>query len=230
MIDILIFALIAAFLVFRLRSVLGRRTGHERPRRPPFSPPGQRGEHQGAEHPGPEARPTDNVVQLPERSRDEPAAPGDAASSVKAGLTQIQIADPDFNPRNFLQGARMAFGMIVEAFAKGDTATLRPLLSDDLYDAFSTAIRGRLAEGEKHETSVKSIKSAEILEARMDGRTAFVTVKFVSEQVIAVRDEQGDVIEGDAEAPIEVTDIWTFARNTRASDPNWILVETRTPN
>jgi predicted lipid-binding transport protein (Tim44 family) len=120
--------------------------------------------------------------------------------------------------------------MIVEAFANGDTATLRPLLSDDLFDEFGTEIRRRAAEGETHESRIVALREAELLEARMEGRTAYITVKFVSDQINAVRDDNGEVIEGDPETPIEVVDIWTFARNTRASDPNWTLVETRTPN
>ena len=215
--DILIFALIAGFLIFRLRSVLGRRTGHEQQRPTPYSP---RDQH-------PEPRASDNVVALPERGRTlEDAAGGDLASE----LTQIKIADPSFEESTFVQGAQMAFGMIVEAYAAGDTASLRPLLSDDLYDSFSEAIRSRIAEGEVLETSIERILSADIIEANLDGRTALVTVKFVSRQLIVTRDSDGAVVEGDPEQTQEITDIWTFARNTRATDPNWMLVETRSSN
>ncbi len=216
-IDILIFALIAGFLIFRLRSVLGRRTGHEQQRPTPYTQRDQR----------PESRVPDNVVALPERSRTlEDAAGGDLGSE----LTQIKIADPSFDEGTFAQGAQMAFGMIVEAYAAGDTTSLRPLLSDDLYDGFSEAIRTRLAEGEVLETRIERILSADIIEANLDGRTAFVTVKFVSRQVIVTRDEEGEVVDGDPDQTQEITDIWTFARNTRATDPNWLLVETRSSN
>lgn len=232
LIDILIFAMIAAFLVFRLRSVLGRRTGNERQRPNPFAGAQQ----QGGANSG-DARPADNVVSLPERgerdrSREaaEPASGAGQPGSLAAGITQIKIADPSFEESAFVQGAQIAFGMIVEAFARGDTATLRPLLSDELYDEFSSAIRSRLAAGHTLETKIERIASLNLLEARMDGRTALVTAKIVSRQINATRDEQGHVIEGDAETPAEVTDIWTFARNTRSKDPNWVLVETRTPN
>jgi predicted lipid-binding transport protein (Tim44 family) len=218
--DILLFAVIAAFLVFRLRNVLGRRTGLEQRRQNPLASPPRA--------PDPRAEPSDNVVTLPERPRD--AAPPVAEPGAATGLTQIKIADRSFNERGFLDGARAAFGMIVDAFARGDTGTLRPLLSDDLYDEFSEAIRARLASGETLEHKIESIESAEILEARMDGRTAYVTVKFVTRQTNATRDAQGAVTDGNPDKVIEVTDIWTFARNTRASDPNWTLVETRTPN
>jgi len=216
-VEILIFAMIAAFLVYRLRSVLGRRTGEERQRPNPFT-----------------ARPNnqpDNVVAMPNRERPVPnAAPSpDEPVSLATALEQIKAADPSFDEKYFLQGARGAFQMIVEAFAKGDTATLRPLLSDEVYDNFARAVRERQAAGETLETRIETITDADVVEARMDGRTALVTVKFVSEQMNVVRNSAGAVVDGDPNAVVEAVDVWTFARNTRASDPNWSLVETRTP-
>lgn len=221
-IEILIFAMIAAFLVYRLRSVLGRKHGEERQRPNPFAaPPARNG--QAAQ---------DNVVHLPERGRmpDIPVAAPDEPQSLAASIAQIRGADPSFDEKRFLEGATAAFGMIVDAFAKGETATLRPLLSDDVYDKFATAIRDRQSAGETLETRVERIVEADVIEARLDGRTAFVTVKIVSDQMNVTRDAQGAVVDGDAEKVVEVIDIWTFARNTRSRDPNWALVETRTPN
>ena len=214
-IEIVIFAMIAAFLVYRLRSVLGRRTGEEQQRPNPFTP-----------------RPSmpDNVVPMPGRDRPAPnadVAPDEPVSLV-AALAQIKGADPNFDEKYFLQGARGAFQMIVEAFAKGDTAALRPLLSDEVYENFARAVRERQAAGETLETRIERITDADVVEARLDGRTALVTVKFVSEQMNVVRNAAGEVVDGDPEAVVEATDIWTFARNTRARDPNWSLVETRT--
>ncbi|WP_448205216.1 Tim44/TimA family putative adaptor protein [Azospirillum sp. sgz302134] len=214
-VEIVIFAMIAAFLVYRLRSVLGRRTGEERQRPNPFSP------RTGL---------PDNVVPMPGRDRPAPAAAPspDEPVSLHAALVQIAAADPSFEEKHFLQGARGAFQMIVEAFAKGDTATLRPLLADDVYDNFARAIRERQAAGETLETRIERIADADVVEARMDGRTALVTVKFVSEQMNVVRNRDGAVVDGDPKAVVEAVDVWTFARNTRASNPNWSLVETRT--
>lgn len=242
---ILIFAAIAAFLVLRLRSVLGRRTGEEQERRTPFSgPSSERSDREAADQRRGERH--DNVVSMPERNRRDESAdadevpdaevPGaeeagdDGRRSLAAGLNQVRAADPSFDAGQFAHGARLAFAMIVEAYAKGDTGTLRPLLSDDLYDAFSAAIRERLNQGESLETRVLRMKSADILEARMEGRTALVTVKFVTDQTNVTRGRDGEIVDGDPDEPSEVVDIWTFARNTRASDPNWLLVETRTPN
>lgn len=223
-IDIVILGMIAAFLIYRLRSVLGRRTGHERPRHQnqPYGGPGKPGGDR-----------SDNVVDLPGRDRQAPPPPPVDApvadAGVEHGLTQIKIADPSFNERQFLEGAQAAFGMIVEAYAAGDTGTLRPLLSDDLYDAFSEAIRDRLQRNETLETELKRMKDVTLVDARMDGRHAFVTVKFVTDQINVTRDAQGEVVEGDPDEAAEVVDLWTFSRNTRAADPNWLLVETATP-
>src|SRR5690606_38928923 len=126
--------------------------------------------------------------------------------------------DRSFDERAFMEGARAAFKIIVEAYARGDTATLRPLLADDLYDEFSRAIRERIAARHTMEETVESIEAADIIEARMEGRTAFITVKFTSRQTSVTRDEAGTVVEGDPETSIEAVDIWTFARNTRSSD------------
>lgn len=216
-VEIVIFAMIAAFLVYRLRSVLGRRTGEERQRPNPYSP------RTGA---------PDNVVPLPGRDRPAPApvtAPGEPLS-LAASIDQIGAADPSFDEKQFLQGARAAFPMIVEAFARGDTATLRPLLADDVYDNFARAIRARQSAGETLETHVVRVVDADVAEARMDGRTALLTVRLVSEQTNVLRDRDGAVVDGDPNAPETVEDVWTFARNTRSSDPNWSLVETRTPH
>ncbi len=219
--DIILMGLIALFLVIKLRSVLGRRTGHERPRVNPYSQ---------AQRQADEAN-DDNIVTLPHRIESDPQLETDGpGGSLNAQLAQIRALDPNFNPHDFVDGARVAFRMIIEAFANGDTGTLRPLLGDELYDGFSSAIRERLANDQRLETSIRDMKDVDLIDAKMDGRTAMVTVKFVSEQVSVTRDADGNVIDGDPDEVIEVIDIWTFARNTRSNDPNWTLVETDTPN
>lgn len=221
--DLVLYAMVAGLLVYRLRSVLGRRTGEERQRPNPF---GNRPANQDA---------ADNVINLPDRMRagTAPAATPvvDAGpASLAAGLAQIKAADPTFDEKQFLQGARAAFLMIVEAFARGDTATLRPLLSDDVYENFASAIRDRAAAGETLETKVLEIKDVDILEAGVDKRVATVLIKFVTEQTNLVSNAAGTVIDGDPNRSLEVVDLWTFSRNTRSRDPNWFLVETNTPN
>jgi predicted lipid-binding transport protein (Tim44 family) len=217
--DIIIFAMVAAFLVLRLRSVLGRRTGTEKPRE--FRPLGK-----------PLVKPgSDNVVSLTDgaRVREDLAPPpsGPRAATPEAGLAQIRNADPTFDPAAFVQGAGGAFEIIVSAFAGGDTSTLRPLLSDEVYERFAEAIRQRVAAKETLGTHLVTMKGAEIDEAELNGRTAFVTVKFVSDQINVTRAADGTIVDGSPDRVIEKTDFWTFARNTRSQDPNWLLVATR---
>lgn len=124
-------------------------------------------------------------------------------------------------------GARTAFEMIVQAFAEGDTELLQNLLNDEVYNNFLQAIRAREAEGQTLENTLVRIRGAEAIEAYIEGRTAFITVKITSEQVNVTRDAEGEVVEGDPNHIAEVTDIWTFGRDIRARDPNWELVATR---
>jgi predicted lipid-binding transport protein (Tim44 family) len=212
--DIILFAMVAGFLILRLRSVLGRRTGHERRQNPVLRP---------AETPG------DNLVALASRrpgaaaSTVATAAPTDA---VAAGLEQIRGADREFDPAQFLEGARIAFETIVAAFAAGDKARLRPLLSSEVYDQFAAAIDERISARETLETQIQRLKQLDITEAERTGGVARITAKFVSDQVNVLRAHDGSVVDGDPDRPIEKTDFWSFSRDTGSSDPNWVLVAT----
>lgn len=228
-IDILFFAMVAAFIALRLRSVLGRRTGHER-RRTGFPAPRPNGADPKADAKGG----ADNVVALPDRSsastEADPAIADLAEGNVKTGLTQIRLADPAFDLNQFLAGARAAFEMIVEAYAAGEKDALRPLLADDVFAGFGGAIDQRRADGQTLDTQLIAIRDAEVVEAGMHDSRARISVRFSTEQVNVVRDAESNVVEGDPATAEEVVDIWTFERDTRSDDPNWALVETRTPN
>ncbi len=223
--DIILLAVIAAFLILRLRSVLGRRTGHDQP--PKYDPFRDRRKDESAE---------DKVIQLPDRADKTVAEDSDfeaqtaAASPVEQGLTQIKLADRSFDVDGFLEGSRVAFEMIVAAFAKGDTKALRPLLSNDVFEDFAGAIKARDAANEVLETTLVGIGQSDIIEAELQGKTAFVTIKFVTDQINVTRDEEGEVVDGDPSNMTSVTDIWAFARNTRSRDPNWTLVATGSSN
>jgi predicted lipid-binding transport protein (Tim44 family) len=143
-----------------------------------------------------------------------------------AGAAAIRRADPSFDPERFVDGAKMAFEMIVTAFAKGDEKALEPLLAPNVFESFVADIRRRRESGETRETSVAGIRQARIHEARLEGREARVTVLIVSEQINVTRDRSGNVIDGDPKTAETVSDLWTFARDTRSRDPNWQLVET----
>jgi predicted lipid-binding transport protein (Tim44 family) len=222
--DIILFAAIAAFLILRLRSVLGRRTGHN-----------QSSKHDPFRDRRKEESSDEKVIQLPDRANpdeaEDMAAIGvTAGSPVEQGLTQIKLADRSFNSKAFISGTKMAFEMIVSAFSEGDSKTLRPLLSNDVFDDFSGAIKAREERNETLESTLVGISEADIIEAELQGKTAFVTIKFVSEQINITRDAQGEPVDGDSSGVSSVTDIWTFARNTRSRDPNWTLVATGSSN
>ena len=139
-------------------------------------------------------------------------------------------ADPGFDPGQFLDGAKAAYEMIVMAFAQGDEAMLEELLGPDVNDGFQRAIRERESRGEKLESNLVGIDKADIIEAEVKNRTAYVTIKFVSELISVTRDSDGEVIEGDPKKVREVTDIWTFAREVASKNPNWKLVATEAAN
>jgi predicted lipid-binding transport protein (Tim44 family) len=211
--DIVLFAAVAGFLLLRLRSVLGRRTGNERRRGDPFAAP----------KPLP-VQPTQPIANGPVID----ATPQPVAAAL-TGIAALQAADPSFDEGSFLNGARGAFQIIVKAFAAGDAVALEPLLNKDVYGAFVEAIRARQAAKETLQTTLVSIKSATLVEATVEGASGLITVKLVSDQINATRAADGRVVEGDAEKVVEKTDFWTFSRPLRARDPNWILVATHSP-
>jgi predicted lipid-binding transport protein (Tim44 family) len=220
--DIILFAMVAAFLVLRLRSVLGRRTGQER--RP--DPVLRRAEAPAADKLADKVG--DKVVSLGNLNQAAPApviapTPPDA---VAAGLERIRAADPAFDPAQFLEGARLAFEMVVGAFAEGDKSRLRSLLSDDVYRPFAAAVDERSAAGETLETRIIGLKGLDVTEADLAGRMASITVKFVSDQINVLRAHDGSIVDGDPDNAIEKTDFWSFSRDTGSSDPNWVLVAT----
>ena len=246
---ITILSLAAALFVFwKLRSVLGTRNGNE-----PAPPPVDQRSNDVRVRRRPERpadRSDDNVVTLPrgeradraehaaevaEREADASArAAGRAAilrhadgdDDLRRGLEAIAEADGRFDPDEFLDGARMAYEMIVTGFADGDKATLRNLLAPEVYESFAAVIDERRERGETVQASFVGIENAGIVEAGMQGHEAHVTVAFVSQMVSATIDKSGEVIDGDPEEVAEVTDRWTFARSVRSDDPNWNLVAT----
>ena len=226
----IIFLLLAVFIFLRLRSVLGQRTGRERP---PLSA------RDALRTPA-----SDNkVVTLPARTNgaaakavdgdEEPSPPAEPwqgvaepGSPAAAGLGAIAAEDPSFDAKHFLTGARAAYEMVVTAFAEGDRRSLKNILSRDVYDGFETAIKDREGRGETVESRFVSLDKAEITAAELRGRTAHVTARFVSQLVSATRDRNGAVIDGSPDKVTEVTDVWTFARDLSSRDHNWKLVAT----
>jgi len=218
--DIIFFALVAAFIIFRLSRKLGSRPDNTRvgPNRSDNADSG------------------DNVVSMLNRDIPEiESASDDAlgtddtddAALAAAGIAEIRLQDPAFDANQFLAGAKFAYEAVVTAFAAGDRETLGKLLTRDVLENFSGAIDEREERGETLETTVVGVSSADVVDARMAGRTAEVTVKFVTELMNVIRDATGALPPGKSDSVRVVTDVWTFVRDVRASDPNWALAETR---
>jgi predicted lipid-binding transport protein (Tim44 family) len=222
----LVFLGLAVFVIFKLRSVLGERTGAEPP---PFE--GLRRDAQ------PQSR-DDKIVTLPPRE-SEGGIPGEAPAStfrwegfaepgsdLARGFDAVAALDPTFQPRTFAAGAKAAYEMIVTAFNNGDRKTLKGLLSRENFEAFSQDITEREARGETVQATFVSIDKAEITRAVTNGRMAELTVTFVSQMISATKDKTGAIVDGSLDKVASVTDAWTFARDTGTRDPNWRLVAT----
>lgn len=218
-IDIILLAMVAGFIVLRLRNVLGRRTGHEPGRDGPQEAPVRRsGENVVNLPPGPARRPAPQSIDI------EPAYQG---TPLEAGMVALKMADPSFSAEGFLQGAAKAFEMIVAAYAKNDLDTLRGLLSPDVYAQFARAIQEREERGETFTSELVVLKPPRFESVDMRGSAAHIAVIFQSEQSNVTRDKDGKVIEGSPDHVESVTDVWTFSRDTNSRDPNWMLVATR---
>ena len=216
-VDLVLLGMIAAFLVLRLRSVLGKRTGFERPPMPQQTP---------------QPPPIPTAGPIIEGRAEPPPQPGkvatvpDPASRSGQALAAMGGIDRGFHPAGFLAGAEKAFRMIVASFAMGDKATLRRLLADDTYAAFEQAMVARDTRGHTQVSEVKGIEAMTIEAAALHGSVADVTVRIVSDQISLTRDKN-DVIVIGAEAVTEITDLWTFERDLRQPDPTWRLVAAR---
>ncbi|KPH75092.1 Tim44/TimA family putative adaptor protein [Bosea vaviloviae] len=231
----LVFLALAVFVAWKLRSVLGQKTGHEQPPTDPFArretPP-----LRPDQAPPADAK-RDNVIRLPGAAANDPAAApmpsadrwSDIAppeSPIIAGIDAVVRQEPSFNPREFLGGAKAAYETIVTAFARGDRKMLKGLLAKEVYEGFEQAITDREKRSEKAESNFVSIDKAEITAVDVKGKMAQVTIAFVSQLISVTRDAAGAVVDGSAESVSTVNDIWTFSRQLGSRDPNWLLVAT----
>jgi len=229
----IIFLALAVFIFLRLRSVLGQRTGSERP---PYD--------RAAPNVVQRTQDNNNVVPMPGAVIDQaPLAPSadvapadrwkgvaEPGTPLSAGLDAIVAQDSSFDPRHFLSGARSAYEMIVLAFANGDRRALKDLLSSEVYESFESVIKDREKHEQKTETRFVSIDKAELVGAEARDRAAQLTVRFVSQMITATRDKAGTIVDGSADTVADITDVWTFARDITSRDPNWKLVGTGSAN
>jgi predicted lipid-binding transport protein (Tim44 family) len=228
----LFFLIVAALIFLNLRSVLGKRTGNEKP---PFDPYNR------------DQRPVDSQTQSPDDGkvitlprRDQQQAPGEtfnryqaiddfvpAGTDLNDKLRRVFDVDPTFEPRQFVDGAKVAYEMIVQGFAEGDRKSLKTLLSNEVYQGFDQAISQREKAGQTVKSTFVGVEKAEISDARLDGSEVTIIMRVVSQLISATYDAAGAVVEGNAESVAEVIDSWSFARDTRSRDPNWKLVQTQ---
>ncbi|MGH6836373.1 MAG: Tim44/TimA family putative adaptor protein [Methylocella sp.] len=231
----IVFALLAAFVVWKLRSVLGTRNGAEKPPGNPFArrAPGGAGARRGDAD---SSEPGNRVIPLP-GAAEPPVAPAkddrwkpnaEPGSKAWAGLDAIAAADPAFAIKPFADGAKSAYEMIVTAFAEGNREVLRNLLSAEVFESFAAALAAREKRGEKVTTTFVSIDKVMIDDAGLNGRIAEIKIHFTAQMITATRDQAGTVIDGSADKVVQIDDIWTFARDTRSRDPNWKLAATET--
>ena len=216
MLDIILLAMLAGFIILRLRSELGKKTGNE---------------------PLPPAAPRASGDTARAASRDDTKADGHGADNnvidmeedpaLRKGYQQIRRADSSFDLPTFMEGAQAAYEMILEAFWAGDRETLRSFLDDSVYGQFSAALDAREQNGYRVENKLIDVAKAEVISAQLLDRSAELTVHFTAEIVAVTKDADGNLIEGDLSDAVEVNDRWTFARDTRSRDPNWTLVATR---
>jgi predicted lipid-binding transport protein (Tim44 family) len=225
----IIFLALAVFIFLRLRSVLGQRTGSERP---PYDR-AARNVVQGA--------PDNKVIPVPGSVIEQaPLAPNadvavsadrwkgvaEPGTALAQGLDAVAVIDSSFDPKHFLSGARSAYEMIVQAFANGDRRALKDLLSTEVYESFESAIKDRERQERKTETRFVSIDKAELVGAEARDRTSQLTVRFVSQMISVTRDKAGAIVDGNPDKVTDITDVWTFARDVTSRDPNWKLVGT----
>ena len=213
LVEIVVLAMIAGFVALRLVSVLGRRTGHEQPLAHPL-----------------DRAPADRLgdpLATPER-RDQATILADSNIEARAvdGVRAIVAADPGFDVSRFLEGAQSAYAMVLDAFWKGDAATLETLVDDSVVAEFTTAIEERVANGVTLDNRLVRVDRAVITDASLNGMTAQVTVRFDADLVAVTRDAKGDIVAGSTSDAVATHDVWTFSRHVRASDPNWLLVTT----
>ncbi len=211
--DIIIYAAVAVILVVWLSRVLGTRSGAERKRPNPFVD-------------APQSGTPVSVTALPQAAQAMPQQTV-SGTALDAALVQIALADRAFDPARFTDNAKDAFALVVTAFADADLETLKDLLAPPVYASFAAAIEQRKSAGQKVTTEVHRVGDAKIIAARLDGKTAHVTLRFKADETYVLADASGKVLAGHPDRIVTMTDVWTFTRDVKSSDPRWFVSETR---
>lgn len=223
MLDFLILLALAVFFFSRLKNVLGKTVDDDMPSSPkPRHPLQEAAEKRAAEA----ERMTEGERETQAAAEDAPILSAIANPDITEGLAAIKAVDHGFSVKHFLTGSRMAFEMILKAYHEGDKATLKPLLSKEIMEDFAEGMSARAGANRHEESTLVSIKQADVVKAAIKGKKAEIAVRFVSEQISVVRDQDGNIVEGDPSKSELVTDEWVFMRDVSSSNPNWILIAT----
>lgn len=217
--DIIIIALVVVFILLRLRSILGQKTGHENPNFFQISIPKTKDNVDAI------IQPSDKAKQRTPHDND-PYAATLSAGAILQTINDIKSKDTMFSATTFMDGAKMAFEMIFDAFVKGDKQTLSMLLSQEIYNDFVKNIEERERQENRMETTLLSVAPKDIVNAGLNGNIAQLTVHFESEQVTLERNKKGDIISGDPSNIQHVRDEWIFERDITSKNPNWKIIET----
>ncbi len=220
----MVYALIAAGLVFWLRSILGTRNEDDMARPPVRLELDDNGKVINLDAPDKEKDKSALITELAQTPKDNMSI---ANKTVENALIDVAKIDREFDVYKFLRATQDAFVFIVESFADGDRETLQDLLGKEVYEAFESAITAREKAGEQMMAEIQSIQKSEICEARLDGKTALITVRFWAEEISVTKDGDGNVIAGHPDKTIKMRDVWTFSRDLKSRDPRWFVVETR---
>ena len=232
---LIVFALLAIFVIWKLRTVLGTRTGNERPPYNPFTRVPEQEKNPA------QAEKDSNVIRMPLSAPAKPNQDEERAdeshpwlvftsrgSKIWTGFETIARSEKSFSPAMFIDGAKSAYEMIVLAFANGDKPTLKNLLGSDVYESFSKAIDQRVAAGHVTQTTFVSIDKAQFEDVAVRANLAQITIQFSSKLITVTKDQSGAIIDGHPEKIVDMIDIWTFAREIGSRNPNWTLVATDT--
>jgi predicted lipid-binding transport protein (Tim44 family) len=227
-VDLILYALVAAGLVLWLKNLLGTRTGEERERPNPFTAPVKTADAK------PETPLLAAAMKDSENTMDPVSGPAYALPRhvtvqprAQEGLGDILDRDSSFDPGAFVLAAQDAFVIIVEAFAAGDKDTLKNLLTDKVFASFESAVNDRAARGEKISTEIHAIRRADVMDAKLQGRDASITLKFTADETCVIRDSADNILGGHPDRVTEMVDIWTFTRDIKSRDPRWLVSETR---
>ena len=228
-IDLLIYIIIAVVIVLWLRNTIGARHGSEQDRSDILDQIKERQEMQNKMDSGRVINIPSSNDQNPSRFDDSKILDGigiEGGADTAQEILNFMKSDTSFDPKSFLVGAKDAFPMIVEAFARGDLKTLKMLLSDGVYNTFEQAIEDRKTKGETIITDVHAVKDCKIMGIKKIDRMTYMKLRFVAEETIVIKDRDGNIISGHPDKIVTMNDVWTFGRETRSSDPTWYLFET----